>query len=57
MKIAMRMFVFMAALVMTAPSALPNQVQTGSTIVAQNFDGPFPGCRPGMPCSQGAQLR
>jgi hypothetical protein len=42
MKIAIRMFVFMAALVMTVPSALPIQAQTTSTMGTQKFDGPFP---------------
>ena len=52
MKIAMRLFVFMAALVMTAPSAFPIQAQTTSTMGTQNFDGPFP-C---YPCAT-AQIR
>ena len=52
MKITMRMFVFIAALVMTASSAQPNQVQTTSTMVVQNFDGGGgPVCIPGMNCS------
>jgi hypothetical protein len=42
MKIAIRMFVFMAVLVMTVPSAFPIQAQTTSTVGTQKFDGPFP---------------
>jgi hypothetical protein len=48
MKIAMRLFVFMAVLVMTAPSARPTTVQADSTMASQRFDGPWPcpGCMP-----------
>ncbi len=51
MKIAIRMFVFMAVLVMTVPSALPIQAQTTSMTVSQKFDGPgpVPTCNPNDP--------
>jgi hypothetical protein len=56
MKIAIRLFVFTAVLAMAAPSALPVQAQTTSTMVSQNFDGPFPfPCRP--VCQAPSQVR
>ncbi len=53
MKIAMRLFVFMAVVVMTAPSALPVQAQTTSTTASQKFDGGGgpPICVPPMMCN------
>jgi hypothetical protein len=64
MKIVTRMFVFMAVLVMTVPSALPIQAQTTSakvsksqttlTMVSQKIDDPLPDpCipTPSKPCN------